>query len=37
MLHPRARTLLILSLPALCIGIASSVILIVVMKIAAGL
>ncbi len=37
MLHPRARTMLILSVPALCIGIASSLILIVVMKIAAVL
>lgn len=35
MLHPRARTMLVLSLPALIIGIFSSLILIVVMKIAA--
>ncbi|ENY6919737.1 ion channel protein [Escherichia coli] len=34
MLHPRARTMLLLSLPAVAIGIASSLILIVVMKIA---
>lgn len=34
MLHPRARTMLILSLPALVIGIASSLILIAVMKVA---
>ncbi|MFB1304749.1 ion channel protein [Escherichia coli] len=33
MLHPRARTMLLLSLPAVAIGIASSLILIVVMKI----
>ncbi|HGC3413022.1 TPA: ion channel protein [Escherichia coli] len=37
MLHPRARTMLLLSLPALAIGIASSLILIVVMKIASVL
>ncbi len=37
MLHPRARTMLLLSLPAVAIGIASSVILIVVMKIASVL
>lgn len=37
MLHPRARTMLLLSLPALIIGVASSVILIVVMKIASVL
>lgn len=37
MLHPRARTMLILSLPAVVIGIASSLILIVVMKIASVL
>ncbi|CAM3272202.1 ion channel protein [Escherichia coli] len=37
MLHPRARTMLILSLPAVAIGIASSLILIVVMKIASVL
>lgn len=35
MLHPRARTMLLLSVPALIIGIASSLILVVVMKIAA--
>ncbi|BBR59844.1 MULTISPECIES: ion channel protein [unclassified Klebsiella] len=35
MLHPRARTMLLLSIPAVLIGIASSLILIVVMKIAA--
>ncbi|HDP9483459.1 TPA: ion channel protein [Escherichia coli] len=37
MLHPRARTMLLLSLPAVAIGIASSLILIVVMKIASAL
>lgn len=37
MLHPRARTMLVLSLPALVIGIFSSLVLIVVMKIAAVL
>ena len=37
MLHPRARTMLLLSLPAVTIGIASSLILIVVMKIASAL
>lgn len=37
MLHPRARTMLLLSLPAVAIGIASSLILIVVMKIASVL
>ncbi|HBD1098373.1 TPA: ion channel protein [Escherichia coli] len=37
MLHPRARTMLLLSLPAEAIGIASSLILIVVMKIASVL
>ncbi|HDK8768272.1 TPA: ion channel protein [Escherichia coli] len=37
MLHPRARTMLLLSLPAVVIGIASSLILIVVMKIASVL
>ncbi|HBB1541091.1 TPA: ion channel protein [Escherichia coli] len=37
MLHPRARTMLLLSLPAVTIGIASSLILIVVMKIASVL
>lgn len=34
MLHPRARTLLLLALPALTIGIASSLVLLLVMKIA---
>ncbi|EEQ2883846.1 ion channel protein [Escherichia coli] len=37
MLHPRARTMSLLSLPAVAIGIASSLILIVVMKIASAL
>lgn len=37
MLHPRARTMLVLSLPALVIGVFSSLILIVVMKTAAVL
>lgn len=37
MLHPRARTMLLLSLPAVAIGIASNLILIVVMKIASVL
>lgn len=37
MLHPRARTMFLLSLPAVAIGIASSLILIVVMKIASVL
>ncbi|HFI7238068.1 TPA: ion channel protein [Escherichia coli] len=37
MLHPRARTMLLLSLPAVAIGVASSLILIVVMKIASAL
>lgn len=37
MLHPRARTMLLLSLPAVAIGIASSLILIMVMKIASVL
>ena len=37
MLHSRARTMLLLSFPALAIGIASSLILIVVMKIASVL
>lgn len=35
MLHPRARTMLILSVPAILIGIACSLILIVAMKVAA--
>ncbi|VDZ77650.1 Chloride channel protein [Salmonella bongori] len=34
MLHPRARTMLLLSLPALIIGVASSLLLIAAMKIA---
>lgn len=34
MLHPRARTMLLLALPALVIGIASSLVLLLVMKIA---
>ncbi|MCT4712600.1 ion channel protein [Enterobacteriaceae bacterium H11S18] len=34
MLHPRARTMLVLSVPALIIGVFSSLILIVVMKVA---
>ena len=33
MLHPRARTMLVLAIPALIIGVASSLVLIVVMKI----
>ncbi|EFI5593750.1 ion channel protein [Escherichia coli] len=37
MLHPRARTMLLLSLPAVAIGIASSLILIMVIKIASVL
>jgi H+/Cl- antiporter ClcA len=37
MLHPRARAMLLLSVPALIIGIASSLILVAVMKIAAVL
>ncbi|MEG1123750.1 MAG: ion channel protein [Citrobacter sp.] len=37
MLHPRARTMLLLSTPALIIGVASSLVLIVVMKVAAVL
>ncbi|WP_312212420.1 ion channel protein [Pseudescherichia sp.] len=37
MLHPRARTMLLLSLPALIIGVASSVVLVVVMKVASVL
>ncbi|EKZ5284796.1 ion channel protein [Klebsiella aerogenes] len=35
MLHPRTRTMLLLSIPAILIGIASSLVLIVAMKIAA--
>ncbi|MGB7802312.1 ion channel protein [Buttiauxella sp.] len=37
MLHPRARTMLVLSIPALVIGVCSSLLLIVVMKVAAVL
>ncbi|POT59933.1 ion channel protein [Citrobacter amalonaticus] len=37
MLHPRARTMLVLSFPALIIGVASSLVLIVVMKVASVL
>lgn len=37
MLHPRARTMLLLALPALIIGVASSLVLIVVMKVASVL
>lgn len=37
MLHPRARTMLLLSLPALLLGVASSLVLIVVMKFASVL
>ena len=37
MLHPRARTMLLLSTPELIIGIASSLVLIVVMKVASVL
>ncbi|QMR74535.1 ion channel protein [Enterobacter sp. RHBSTW-00175] len=37
MLHPRARTMLLLAIPALIIGIASSLVLIVVMKVASVL
>ena len=37
MLHPRARTMLVLSVPALIIGVCSSLVLIVVMKVAAVL
>lgn len=37
MFHPRARTMLLLSVPALIIGIASSLILVAVMKIATAL
>lgn len=37
MLHPRARTMLLLSIPAVLIGVASSLLLIVVLKIAAVL
>ena len=37
MLHPRARTMLLLATPALIIGIASSLVLIVVMKVASVL
>ncbi|WP_409245987.1 ion channel protein [Enterobacter cloacae] len=37
MLHPRARTILLLAIPALIIGIVSSLVLIVVMKVASVL
>ncbi|WP_375601634.1 ion channel protein [Enterobacter hormaechei] len=37
MLHPRARTMLLLAVPALIIGVASSLVLIIVMKVAAVL
>jgi len=37
MLHPRARTMLLLAPPALIIGVASSLILIVIMKVASVL
>jgi Chloride channel protein EriC len=37
MLHPRARTMLLLAVPAVIIGIAASLVLIVVMKIASVL
>ncbi|MCE9901406.1 ion channel protein [Raoultella terrigena] len=37
MLHPRARTMLLLSVPAVIIGIASSLVLIVTMKVASGM
>lgn len=37
MLHPRARTMLLLAVPAVVIGIAASLVLIVVMKIASVL
>ena len=37
MLHPRARTMLLLAPPALMIGVASSLVLIAVMKIASVL
>lgn len=37
MLHPRARTMLLLAIPAMVIGVAASLILIVVMKIASVL
>ncbi|WP_354690117.1 ion channel protein [Phytobacter sp. RSE-02] len=37
MLHPRARTMLLLALPALIIGVASSLVLLLVMKMAAVL
>lgn len=37
MLHPRARTMLVLSLPALIIGIFSSLVLVMVMKVASVL
>ena len=37
MLHPRARTMLLLAIPALIIGIVSSLVLIIVMKVASVL
>ena len=37
MLHPRARTMLLLALPALIIGVASSLVLLLIMKVAAVL
>lgn len=37
MLHPRARTMLLLALPALAIGVASSLVLLLVMKVASVL
>jgi H+/Cl- antiporter ClcA len=37
MLHPRARTMLLLAIPALIIGVASSLVLIVVVKVASVL
>ncbi|HID5227905.1 TPA: ion channel protein [Enterobacter roggenkampii] len=37
MLHPRARTMLLLAIPALIIGVVSSLVLIVVMKVASVL
>ncbi len=37
MLHPRARTMLLLAIPALIIGIASSLVLVVVLKVASVL
>lgn len=37
MLHPRARTMLLLALPALIIGVTSSLVLLLIMKVAAVL